>query len=85
MGVLINNHIKHQSRILHDKHEITSFESIELVITLGSVTVLTILLQERTVILYQIAPSRISSLITGYFMLLYNVYQSDFKQTSLDL
>ena len=35
---------------------------------------LTILLQERTVILYQIAPSRISSQITGYFMLLYNVY-----------
>ena len=30
-GVLINNLIKHQSRILHDKPEITSFESIELV------------------------------------------------------
>ena len=25
VGVLINNHIKHQSRILHDNHEITSF------------------------------------------------------------
>ena len=159
VGVLINNRIKHQSRILHDKPEITSFESIELVITLGSVTIrlsviyrmppvksknglkqgefcnefnyyleklscmngnivivgdfnidwlntngserkrfyniletfgfvqniyalkhtgvtiyLTILLQERTVILYQIAPSRISSQITVYFMLLYNVY-----------
>ena len=35
---------------------------------------LTILLQERTVILYQIAPSRISSQITVFFMLLYNVY-----------
>ena len=34
-----NNRIKHQSRILHDKPEITSFESIELVITLGSVTI----------------------------------------------
>ena len=38
VGVLINNHIKNQSPILHDKPEITSFESIELVITLGSVT-----------------------------------------------
>ena len=27
--VLINNRIKHNSRILHDKPEITSFESIE--------------------------------------------------------
>ena len=35
---------------------------------------LTILLQERTVILYQIAPARISSQITGYLILLYNVY-----------
>ena len=40
VGVLINNRIKHQSRILHDKPEIMSFESIELVITLGSVTIL---------------------------------------------
>ena len=39
VGVLINDRIKHQSRILHDKLEITSFESIELVITLGSVTI----------------------------------------------
>ena len=39
VGVLINNHIKHQSRILHDKSEITSFESIEVVITLGSITI----------------------------------------------
>ena len=39
VGVLINNHIKHQSQILDDKPEITSFESIELVITLGSVTI----------------------------------------------
>ena len=39
LRVLINNRIKHQSRILHDKPEITSFESIELVITLGSVTI----------------------------------------------
>ena len=37
--VLISNRIKHQSRILHDKPEITLFESIELVITLGSVTI----------------------------------------------
>ena len=36
--VLINNRIKHQSRRLHNKPERTSFESIELVITLGSVT-----------------------------------------------
>ena len=34
----------------------------------------TILLQERTEILYQIAPSWISSQITVYFMLLHNVY-----------
>ena len=157
VGVLINNRTEYQSRILHDKPEITSFESIELVITLGSVTIqlsvvyrmppvksknglkqgefcnefndypeklscingnivivgdfnidwfiqmdlnvsgfiifnklldlfkiyalkntevtiyLTILLQEMTVILYQIALSRILSQITGYFMLLYNV------------
>ena len=39
VGVLINNRIKHQSQILHDKPEITSFESIELVITMGSVTI----------------------------------------------
>ena len=39
VGVLINNVIKHQSRLLHDKPEITSFESIELVITLGSLTI----------------------------------------------
>ena len=39
VGVLINNRIKHQSRILHDKPEITSFESIEHVITMGSVTI----------------------------------------------
>ena len=37
--MLINNRIKHQSRTLHDKPEITSFESIELVITLGSITI----------------------------------------------
>ena len=39
VGVLVNKRIKHQSQILHDKPEITSFESIELVITLGSVTI----------------------------------------------
>ena len=39
VGVLINNHIKHQSWILHDKPEITSFESLELVITLASVII----------------------------------------------
>ena len=33
-NMLINNRIKHQSRILHDEPVITSFESIELVITL---------------------------------------------------
>ena len=40
----------------------------------GVIIYLTILLQERTVILYQIAPSQISSQITVFFMLLYNVY-----------
>ena len=40
----------------------------------GVIIYLTILLQGRTVILYQIAPSRISSQITVFFMLLYNVY-----------
>ena len=40
----------------------------------GVTIYLTILLQERTVILYQIAPSRISSQITVYFMLIYIVY-----------
>ena len=35
---------------------------------------LTILLQERIVIVYQIVPSRISSQIIGYLMLLCNVY-----------
>ena len=33
-NMLINNSIKHQSRILHAKSEITSFEFIEIVITL---------------------------------------------------
>ena len=37
--MLINNRFKHQLRILHDKPEITSFEFIELVITLGSITI----------------------------------------------
>ena len=49
VGVLINNHIKHQSRILHDKPEITSFESIELVITLGLVTI-------RRSVIYRMPP-----------------------------
>ena len=49
VGVLINNRIKHQSRILHDKPEITSFESIELVITLGSVTI-------RLSVIYRMPP-----------------------------
>ena len=49
VGVLINNRIKHQSRILHDKPEITSFESIELVITLGSVTI-------RLSVIYRMSP-----------------------------
>ena len=35
MGVLINNRLKHQLRILHDKPEITS---LELVITISSIT-----------------------------------------------
>ena len=35
-NMLINNSFEHQSRILHDKPEITSFEFIELFITLGS-------------------------------------------------
>ena len=49
VGVLINNHIKHQSRILHDKSEITSFESIEVVITLGSITI-------RLSVIYRMPP-----------------------------
>ena len=49
VGVLINNRIKHQSRILHDKPEITSFESIELVITLESVTI-------RLSVIYRMPP-----------------------------
>ena len=49
VGVRINNRIKHQSRILHDKPEITSFESIELVITLGSVTI-------RLSVIYRMPP-----------------------------
>ena len=49
VGVLINNHIKHQSRILHDKPEITLLESIELVITLGSVTI-------RLSVIYRMPP-----------------------------
>ena len=47
--VLINNRIKHQSRILHDKPEITSFESIELVITLGSIPI-------RLSVIYRMTP-----------------------------
>ena len=47
--MLINNCIKHQSLILHDKPEITSFESIELVITLGSVTI-------RLSVIYRMSP-----------------------------
>ena len=39
VGVLINNRMKHQSRILHDNSEITSFEFIELVSTIGSITI----------------------------------------------
>ena len=48
-GVLINNRIKHQSRTLHDRPEITSFESIELVITLGSMTI-------RLSVIYRMPP-----------------------------
>ena len=51
VGVLINNHIKHQSRILHNKPEITSFESIELVITLGSITI-------RLSVIYHMPPMK---------------------------
>ena len=39
VGVLINNRIKHQSRIIHDNPEITSFRSIELVIPISSITI----------------------------------------------
>ena len=42
-------YIKHQSRILHDKSEITSFESIEVVITLGSITI-------RLSVIYRMPP-----------------------------
>ena len=47
--MLISNRMKHQSRILHDKPEITSFEFIELVITLGSVTI-------RLSVIYRMSP-----------------------------
>ena len=49
VGVLINNRIKHQSRILLDKPEITLFESIELVNILGSITI-------RLSIIYRMPP-----------------------------
>ena len=49
VGVLINNRMKHKSRILHDKPEITSFESIELVITLGSIAI-------RLYVIYRMTP-----------------------------
>ena len=39
VGVLINNHIKLQSRILRDNPEITSFETIKLVITISLITI----------------------------------------------
>ena len=49
VGVLINNHIEHQSQILHDKPEINSFEAIELGITLGSITI-------RLSVIYRMPP-----------------------------
>ena len=51
VGVLINNRMKHQSRILHDKLEITLFELIELVITVhvGSITI-------RLSVIYHLPP-----------------------------
>ena len=49
VGVIINNRIKHQSRTVHAKLEITSFESIELVITIGSITI-------RLSVIYRMPP-----------------------------
>ena len=39
VGVLINNRIKHPSRKLQENPEITSFESMELVLTISSITI----------------------------------------------
>ena len=49
VSVFINNCMKHQSRILHDKPDITSFEFIELVITLGSIRI-------RLSVIYRMPP-----------------------------
>ena len=59
VGVLINNRIKHQSRILHDKPEITSFESIELVITVSSVTIRLSVIYRMPPVKYKIKPQSI--------------------------
>ena len=68
VGVLINNRIIHQSRILHDKPEITSFESIELVITLGSVTI-------RLSVIYRMSPVKFKNgLKQGEFCNEFNDY-----------
>ena len=47
--VVLINRIKHQSRRLHDKPELTSFESIELVTILGSITI-------RLSVIYRMPP-----------------------------
>ena len=48
-GGLINKRIKQQSRILHDYPEITSFESMELVLTISSITI-------RLSVIYRMPP-----------------------------
>ena len=68
MGVLINNRIKHHSRILHDKPEITSFDSIEVVSTLGSITI-------RLSVIYRMLPVKsINGLKQGEFCNEFNDY-----------
>ena len=49
VGVPINNRIEHQSWILHDNPEITSFGYIELVISISSITI-------RLSIIYRMPP-----------------------------
>ena len=68
MGVLITNRIKHKSWIVHGKPEITSFKSIELVITLGSITI-------RLSVTYRMPPVKSKNgLKQGEFCIEFNDY-----------
>ena len=49
VGVFINNQINIKSRMIGVNHEITSFKSMELVITVGSITI-------RLSIIYRMPP-----------------------------